>query len=409
MDIITNIINEIWVLFREMAPYLIFGFLIAGLLHVLMPDKTIARHFRSGNIVSVFKASVFGIPLPLCSCGVIPVAAHLRKQGAGQGPTLSFLISTPTTGVDSILATYGVMGPLLAVARPVAALINGMIAGVLANWLPAEERPALANIDQTAKAAPTGFRQKARQVLKYAFVDLIADVAKWLLIGIVVGGLISYLIPNAWIETFANHRWLAYFVMLLIGIPMYVCATGSIPIAASLMLKGLSPGAAFVFLFAGPATNTATVSFVGGKMGSRPLAIYLITIFVGGLLSGLALDMIWDWSGQNPALTGGSMEMVPGWLSYGSAIVLAGLLINVFLPRKKAVEIADAETVSVSDMNCEHCKSTLESALCALPEVDQVNIDLPGKLISVSGNATKEQIAEAIQSAGYSPSFEALK
>ena len=401
MNIFLGLIKEIWYLLEEMAPYLLLGFAVAGVLHVLLPKEKVTRHLSHNRFSAVVKASVFGIPLPLCSCGVIPVAAHLEKQGARRGPILSFLISTPTTGVDSILATYALLGPLLTVMRPLAALFNGLLTGGIANWLARREEhtvSAPAAPEQTAITSGTG---RLRAMVDYAFKELVADVAKWLLIGIVAGGIISYLIPDAWIGQYLGNPLLAYPLMLLIGIPMYVCATGSIPIAASLILKGMSPGAGFIFLFAGPATNTATLSFVGGKMGKRHLLLYLGTILISGLLFGGLIDLIWQFSGQDAHLIGGHMEMLPGWLKTGSALLLLGLMLRPLLPARSAALSGDGMLLTVNDINCAHCRLTIDSSLRALDGVREVRIDLPRRQVEVVGDATGEQIIEAIRRAGY--------
>lgn len=399
MSIFIGLIKEIWFLLEEMAPYLLLGFAVAGVLHVLLPKEKVTRHLSQDRFSAVVKASVFGIPLPLCSCGVIPVAAHLEKQGARRGPILSFLISTPTTGVDSILATYALLGPLLAVMRPLAALFNGLLTGGIANWLARGERAVPA--PPPGQNSGTVATNRFRAMIDYAFKELVADVAKWLMIGIVAGGVIAYLIPDAWIAQYLGNPLLAYPLMLLIGIPMYVCATGSIPIAASLILKGMSPGAGFIFLFAGPATNTATLSFVGGKMGKRHLLLYLGTILFSGLLFGGLIDLVWQFSGQDAHLVGGQMEMLPGWLKTGSALLLLGLMLRPLLPARKAALTGGGLLLQVNGMNCEHCRLTIDTTLRAVEGVREVRIDLPRRQVEVIGDAPGEQVIAAIRRAGY--------
>lgn len=399
MNIFIGLIKEIWFLLEEMAPYLLLGFAVAGVLHVLLPKEKVTRHLAQNRFSAVVKASVFGIPLPLCSCGVIPVAAHLEKQGARRGPILSFLISTPTTGVDSILATYALLGPLLTVMRPLAALFNGLLTGGIANWLVRGERAV--PVPPPGQDSGTVAPNRIRAMIDYAFKELVADVAKWLMIGIVAGGVIAYLIPDDWIAQYLGNPLLAYPLMLLIGIPMYVCATGSIPIAASLILKGMSPGAGFIFLFAGPATNTATLSFVGGKMGKRHLLLYLGTILFSSLLFGGLIDLVWQFSGQDAHLVGGQMEMLPGWLKTGSALLLLGLMLRPLLPARKAAPTGEGLVLQVNDMNCEHCRLTIDTTLRAIEGVREVRIDLPRRQVEVIGDVPGEQVVAAILRAGY--------
>lgn len=409
-EIISGLFKEIWMLLEEMAPYLLLGFLVAGILNVLISREKISKHLAHNKFFAVVKASMFGIPLPLCSCGVIPVAAHLEKQGANRGPILSFLISTPTTGVDSILATYSLMGPLLAIMRPVAALFNGLFAGALANLVAKRWEGTRITSDDSINSPANDqsgkfkFQETIKRIFKYSFEDLVKDVAKWLALGIIIGGVISYFVPHQFIETYLGNPLFAYPAMLLIGIPMYVCATGSIPIAASLMLKGLSPGAGFIFLFAGPATNTATLSFVGGKMGKKYLGLYLLTILLSGLFFGWVIDLIWNLSGQDLALISGHTEMLPLWLKRSSAIVLLILMLRPFLPRfsrtRKTLSGKGLQ-LRVSNMDCEHCKNTIDSTLRNIEGVENVKIDLSLKIVEISGNPLKEKVVSAIQQAGY--------
>lgn len=407
MDILSGLIAEIWYLLAEMAPYLLFGFFVAGILSLILSKDNVAKHLAENDTSSVLKASLLGVPLPLCSCGVIPVAAHLEKQGANRGPILSFLTSTPTTGVDSILATYSLMGPLLAIARPIAALLNGLFTGTVANFFEkrteAPRKPEFTSHPE-APAEKLSPGQKMKAVLKYSFIDLIDDVAKWLVIGILIGGVISYLIPSNLIEQYLGNPLLAYPMMLLIGIPMYVCATGSIPIAAALILKGMSPGAGFIFLFAGPATNTATLSFVAGKMGKRSLAVYLSTILISGVIFGAIIDFIWNLSGQDLALISGHAELLPGWLKTVSAILLIVLMLRPYLVREKNTVSGDGLVLNVPDMNCNHCKMTIDNALKDIAGVEKVKIDIPERQVEIVGKPSTSAIVTAVEAAGYSVS-----
>ena len=139
IDAVRGIFAESVSLFLRMSPYLLFGFLFAGLLHVFISLGAIARHLGKRNLASIAKSVVLGIPLPLCSCGVIPAAVLLKKKGASRGSVISFLISTPITGVDSIFATYALLGPLFAIYRVFSSALTALVAGVLANFLTVPE------------------------------------------------------------------------------------------------------------------------------------------------------------------------------------------------------------------------------------------------------------------------------
>ena len=311
-----------------MAPYILFGLIFAGFLHEVVPDSIVKNHLGNDSILSVIKSTVFGIPLPVCSCGVIPLAASIKKSGASNGSTLSFLISTPITGVDSILATYGMFGWAFTIYRVITSMIISIIAGILTN-IYAKEKEELQVKPTFSMSAPTqqpnsivAFSSAAnplpkeqtvqegsscsidgvecneskkyffKRVFSYAFGTLLKDIASPLLMGLLIGALITVAIPENLSEILLEYNWISYIIVIAIAVPMYVCATASLPIAAGLMLAGVSPGAAFVFLSAGPATNTVTIGVVQKMLGTRTLYIYLGTIIVGSVLFGFGLDYI---------------------------------------------------------------------------------------------------------------------
>jgi len=404
-----GIIMETWSLLAEMAPYLLLGFFVAGILHVFMPKEKIYQHFSKNNISSVIKASLFGIPLPLCSCGVIPVAAHLNKEGASKSATVSFLVSTPTTGVDSVLATYSLLGPLFAIVRPIASFFAGIFAGIWVNIAEKEKtakpQPPKSFVCSTCKIDNPhshNLFEKIKSILKYGFLELVEDTGKWLLIGVIVGGIIGYWVSPEIISKYLGKPQIAYPLMLLIGIPMYVCATGSIPIAASLILKGMSPGAGLVFLFAGPATNTATLSFVGGKLGKKTLLIYLFSIIFTSIIFGLLIDYIWRIFGRNINLIIGNMSMLPDWFKIGSAVILVFLILKGIFKKTGKEMKGMGKIFKVPDMTCQHCVRTLEEELKKLGGVKAVRVSLKKKEVEVEGEVADSKIISSIEKAGYS-------
>jgi uncharacterized membrane protein YraQ (UPF0718 family) len=318
---ITIFIEALWQLSLAMAPYIIFGLAFAGILHEVVPETLVTKHLGKNTIGSVVKSTIFGIPLPICSCGVIPLATSIKKSGASKGATLSFLISTPITGVDSIMATYGIFGWIFTVYRVLTSMIIAIVAGVFTNIFDKEEpqKPkssALFTTTPTKKeneSCGTGTGsccsnskvEKSKfsfiSAMKYAFVTLLGDIAKPLIWGLLLGALITVAIPQDLSEILKTYSWLSYIIVIIIAVPMYVCATASLPIAAGLMLSGVSAGAAFVFLTAGPATNTVTIGVVKKMLGTKSLAIYLGTIVVGSILFGLGLDYIFNISDIDPA------------------------------------------------------------------------------------------------------------
>ena len=335
MNIIIGVVREAYVLLSEMAPYLLFGFFFAGILHIFFSTETIARHLGKSDMGSVIKASVLGIPLPLCSCGVIPAALSLRKEGASKGAVLSFLISTPTTGIDSIFATYALLGGLFAVYRVIAAFCGAFIVGILANaFLKHEETAPIKKVPvckvcsgECEHAAGHHIMDKIKGVFSYGFGRLMKDAGGWLIMGIMLGGIIAYLIPEQMIRSYIGSGFTAIVVMMIVGIPMYICSSGSIPIAAALMMKGLNPGAAFAFLFSGPATNTVTMVAIGKNLGKQALFLYIIALFSISIGLGVCFDYLWQFfslpsfeSMHHHAAT------LPLWLKHLSAFVLLLLI-----------------------------------------------------------------------------------
>lgn len=355
---ITYFIEALWQLSLAMAPYILFGLLFAGILHELVPDSIVTKHLGKNNVSSVVKSTIFGIPLPVCSCGVIPLATSIKKSGASKGATLSFLISTPITGVDSILATYGIFGWIFTLYRVLTSMVIAMIAGILTNIFDkdsseeAVKQKPLFTTGSSLSAKPLSSLQPNNTVkdrcssegsccsaseekekkfslsaaVKYAFVTLLGDIAKPLLWGLLLGALITVAIPDDLSEILQSYHWLSYLIVIVIAVPMYVCATASLPIAAGLMLSGVSAGAAFVFLSAGPATNTVTIGVVKKMLGTKSLMIYLGSIVIGSILFGLGLDYIFDVSSIDPA-TLIHMEEEGGFIAVASAIVMWGLIL----------------------------------------------------------------------------------
>ncbi len=333
LSFVRGILGESFWLLVRMAPYVLFGFLFAGLLHIFFSPSKVARHLGEGNVLSVLKAALFGIPLPLCSCAVLPTAISLRKQGAAKGPVLSFLVSTPTSGVDSILATYSLLGPLFAIYRVLAAFMAGFASGVLANSLARDDSPqslpsdtACSVCGEKSEHSHSGL-SKLKAVVGYAFGALVEDIGKWLIAGVLIGGAIAYLIPQGAVDRYVGAGLLSMVIMLVVGIPLYTCATASIPVAAALMVKGMSPGAALVFLLAGPATNAMTVTLVARFLGRRAVSIYLLTISAFSIGLGLLLNQIWRAFEAREILAFiAQREFVPLPLGVTAAVILLGLI-----------------------------------------------------------------------------------
>lgn len=346
MEFIITFFTTLFDLSNEMAPYILFGLLFAGILHELVPDTIVKNHLGQNSLLSTIKAAVFGIPLPVCSCGVIPLAAGLKKIGASNGSVLSFLISTPITGVDSILATYGMFGWAFTIYRVITSLIISIVAGVMANFYTKKEIAKTIEEEHTSCCSGSSCcssssssscgdekRFSIRRVFKYAFVTLLEDIASPLFIGLLVGALITVAIPQNLSEILLEYSWLSYIIVILIAVPMYVCATASLPIAAGLMLAGVSPGAAFVFLSAGPATNTVTIGVVKEMLGKTTLYIYLGTIIVGSVLFGFVLDYVMSGVDIKEMI---HLHEEAGVVAIASSVVLWGFVLYFVIQSMRA-------------------------------------------------------------------------
>jgi len=429
-DLVSGVLLSSWEVFVEAAPYLLFGFAVAGILNVLVPDQKIVEYLgtSAGKIRSVINASLAGLPLPLCSCGVVPAAMSIRKRGATRGATLSFMISTPETGVDSIAITYALLDPLMTIFRPLATIATAILAGLADNLLIGEETekrgrkkqektgkkaeilavstimgasvagnkgsspscncstdgitepgkeecPALNTLPSKTRtlelrSEPAGetrplklspamyvsenktsscgcghcgeeksnpfpekrikksVKEKFLEGMKYTFIELPGEISKWMLIGILLAGIISYAVPETLIQEYLGGGLRSMLVMLLVGIPLYICATASTPLASSLVAKGMSPGTAFVFLLAGPATNAATITMVARFLGKRSAALYVGVISLCALGAGILLDWIYFKLGISATATLGSAEeLLPESIKAGFAILLLPLML----------------------------------------------------------------------------------
>ena len=348
-DFVLRLVAEAWSILREASVFLLLGFVLAGIFGVLVPAALLTRYLGRGKIRSVLWASAIGTPLPLCSCGVIPAAIGLSRRGATRGATVSFLISTPEIGVDSIAISYALMDPIITVIRPVAAFITGAVAGIATNFLGGERAPDGAGAPDDAppevgdpralvtepwRGGPgnaggrlAAARSTIRRVFGYGFNDLLDETAHWLVLGIGLAAIVSVLLPASAVEQYLGNGFVTMLAMLAIGIPMYTCASASTPIAAALVLKGLSPGAALVFLLSGPATNLGSIVVLLKFLGRRVVAIYLLSIAVVSLAAGYALDWIYRaWHISPVATFGKAADVVPEPVKVASAVLMLALL-----------------------------------------------------------------------------------
>lgn len=394
-------------LLNEMSPYLLLGFLIAGIMHAFVPRTLYSRYLAGSDFRSAALAALLGVPLPLCSCGVIPTAMSMRREGASKAATVSFLISTPQTGVDSIAATASLLGLPFAVLRPVAAFVTALFGGTLAGALSSGEEPVEGVHSAADSDRPKSFAGKCRSALRYGFVDMMQDIGRWLVLGLLIAGLITIFLPDDFFARFGDCPLANMAIVLLLSIPMYLCATGSVPIAAALMLKGLSPGAALVLLMAGPATNMAAILVIGKVLGRKTLAVYLLSIVAGAVAFGLAVDTLlpaeWFAAASHGEFCSHCMTGSQWWKT-ASSILFAVLLAAAYVRKyyfKTDKNMKNEKVYAVKGMMCNHCKANVERVISAVEGVESVEVDLAEGIARVGGAASADAVIAAVSGAGY--------
>ena len=404
---LTGILLNFWMVVGEMSPYLLFGFFAAGVLSVVLSPEFVERHLGGRGVWPVIKAAAFGVPLPLCSCGVIPVAASIRKHGASKGATTGFLISTPQTGVDSILATFSLLGPVFAIYRPLAALVSGVLGGAIVSLTDGDgdaEAEANEKCEQSCCAAGVK-RNAAVRILSHGFITLPRDIGRTLLLGLVMAALISAIVPEGYFAELVPPGPLQIIVLMLVGIPIYICATASIPVAAGLILAGVSPGAAFALLMTGPATNAATVVTIWKVIGKRACMIYLLSMMVAAFVGGLILDEIVSVEQVQSAM---QHDKKMGAVKAVAAVAMLSILaVGAFYrPRRPASQElsrhGESIKLAIDGMTCEHCVASVTGELLACPGVQSVDVDLATGQAEVFGDdLDAELLCEVVEKLAY--------
>lgn len=333
LEYIRLFLSNFWATLTQMSPYLLFGFVVAGIISVFVSSRTVERHLGSKGFWSILKASLFGVPMPLCSCGVIPVSMSLYKNGASKGATVSFLISTPQTGLDNIFIVYSLLGPAFALFSPIVAMLSGLFGGTVVNLFDGHDNPQNQScLNDSDK--PTKKENPLVKAFRYAFFVLPADIGKAMLVGLIIAAVISILMPDDFFSTYLafGGGLLAMIVMMAIGIPMYVCSAASVPIAAALIEKGLNPGAAMVFLMTGPATNAAAFTTLWSVLGKKTAILYLVSVMIAAFTAGLLIDMFFRGVPKEGICAHG--DMFPAWFGNLSAVVLLLVLGRAVIIKK---------------------------------------------------------------------------
>lgn len=408
MELLGTYFSEIWVITNELAPYLLLGLLFAGGLNTYVKRSFIKNHLGGTSFSSVFKAAVLGVPLPLCSCGVIPTGISFKQQGAGKGATVSFLISTPQTGIDSILISYSMLNLPWAIFRPIVALVSGIAGGWLLNL--GEDKHSN---DLVTPPVSKSVEQKTfyTSFVKYAFVDFLSDISRSLIGGILLAGCITLMIPDQFFQQYLNYPNLNMIIVLLASIPLYVCATGSVPIGAALLAKGLSPGAVLVFLMAGPATNAATITVLWNALGKKTTILYVGIISGFALLFGFLMNTFLptEWFTLfSPLSTVHHHHENISILSFASSILLIAAILNVEFRKlnnrfftKKTIQMTDSTIYKVEGMTCNHCKANVERVVGNLENSTEATVSLEQATVTVKGNVSEAEVKTSIEAAGY--------
>ena len=417
IDFTAEFLLACWHVLCQMAPYLLLGFFGAGLLSILLSPRLVERLVGKPGIGSILKSAGLGVPLPLCSCSVIPVSMALRRHGASPGATTAFLLSTPQTGVDSIAVTYGLLGWPLAVFRAVFALITGVIGGFATDL--AVKDPDRTDKDEAAECddcRTPGGESRLRRLFRYTFVTMPGDLGGPLLIGVLISGFLTVVVPAGELQQYLGSGILGIVAMLAISVPLYVCATASVPIAVGLIHMGASPGAALAFLIAGPATNSATVLAVLKVLGKKAMAVYLITVALAALAAGLLFDGLFagvsesDHAGHvHPGLE------TPSWFAGGCAVLLLFLIVVMnprvrrLIGRGSAAKAPASPSVGgetlvlrVTGMTCAHCEQTVDSALRSCRGVSRVDVDRVKETALVEGGELDSaELVRAVAKSGF--------
>lgn len=433
-------INAFLDVFLDMSLYMIIGMVLTGVMSIVLKRETVAKHLGKYSRLPAVKAAAFGVPLPLCSCGVLPTTVYLSRNGASTSAVMAFLISTPQTGIDSIIATFGMMGAVFAIYRPIVAFISGVAGGALIQIIVGNKRmkntalpehshsdgdghcDALQNCcsnDNCEKEQECDVHDirkpsvldKLKTMANYAFVEFVDDIALHFVVGVAIAALITLIIPTGFFDSLhISSGILAMLVMLIVGLPMYICSTSSIPIALVLMAKGISPGAAFVFLFAGPATNAASLSVLSKSLGKKTVVVYLAITAVAAIGFGLLLDGLIGWfSLPMPKILADTQAHGTSWLNIVSGVIFAGILLRSIIAKitrrikaRKDKKDESAVVLDIEGMTCEHCSKTVREALEKVDSVASVSVDIKeGKAYVQADDIDIDLLKRAVNEAGY--------
>ena len=395
----------LWDILLELSPALLAGLLLAGLLHAFLPDGLVQRQLSRRGLKSILRAVLVGVPMPLCSCGVVPTALGLYKDGASKGATTGFLISTPQTGVDSILVSASFLGWPFALFKLGAAAVTGILGGWLADRMAVADEPATPKPAVTAEPSPPS--RRLGEAMHYAVYDLFGAIDRWIVFGVIVAAVITAATPPDFFQQLTWTQGLTgMLLMLAVSLPLYVCTTGSVPIAAGFVAAGMPAGTALVFLVAGPATNIATIGAIYRTLGGRILGVYLGTVIVMSIGLGMSFDFILP----SASAVAHHQHDAGDWLGVVSALLVIGLWLYLEGRRwrKRTAAVSSDEdldvdmTLNVEGMTCSHCVANVKKTLEGLDGVDFAEPNLDTGQVAVRGETLDAAAMKAaIRNAGY--------
>lgn len=406
MEMLNNIVSQTWGMIAEMGPYLLLGLAISVLLHKYLRKTWILKLMGRRNLSSVMWGSVVGVPMPLCSCGVIPVTMSLHAKGASKGATTSFLTSTPQTGVDSFLATYGMLGPVFAFYKLVVAFVSGILVGLVTDLFDGKTKSTPTKEDTSLESEKTPTFPES---FRYGFYTMPGDLSGSLLLGFVLAGLIAALAPADLLAGIPGGALSAILLATAISIPFYICSTGSIPLALALVHSGLPISAALVLLIAGPATNIATITAMRKVLGGRSTFIYVTGVILTTWIAAAVYHFYLDTGTLGDHSMAHEMDL-SWWKHLGGALLLLVLIFPIIrnsLSKSKpstdpVSPSLNQHTLHIDGMNCSHCENSVKSGLSAVPELEVISVDKDTCTALVQTESLNEEvIREKMASLGF--------
>ncbi len=400
---ILDFLNNLWTVTESLGIWFLLGLLIAALMHGFVPDSLFKRWLGKNSFLNVIKAAFIGVPMPLCSCGVVPTVIALKKKGASNSSCLSFLISTPQTGVDSLLVSAAFLSWPFAIFKLISAFVIGILGGGIHHLL--QQKHAAPAIEEETSPTQPHQRASLKELYDFAINDLFYNLWKWMLAGIIAAALISTFLSADFMANslFADPLY-GSIAALFLSIPLYVCATSSVPIAAALVLKGMSPAVAIVFLIAGPATNIATIGLIYKSFGKLFTTVYLASVSIGSIVCAVFFGSVITIHLPDKVHHHGGANMI----ELIGAVVFALLLLSFAYRDIKSYITTKCSTggesiiLSVDGMSCQGCVGKLRKAISEQSPGATVSGDPEKNTLTITGkDLDEEKLKSTISDCGF--------